>query len=236
MDVVVTVVTASSADAFRSSRRGEARASSRSTTIGSSGSRSRSSCERNPRQHDRAVRVELTAFSKGPVIRAEAAADDKMGALDLALDKMASQMRTAADRRRVHHGRARAGLGRPGAGRACRPSTRTAERRRRPVVERTVGPIDGHRRRSAGGAREDPPGHPDDARPGALRDGAGRPRLLPVRRQGERAALGGLPPPRLRLRRDLAGPAAERRRLHLGRTVRADRVACRPVRHCPDVP
>ena len=62
-------------------------------------------CERNPRQHDRAVRVELTAFSKGPVIRAEAAAADKMAALDLALDKMASQMRRAADRRRVHHGR-----------------------------------------------------------------------------------------------------------------------------------
>ncbi|WP_179503384.1 ribosome hibernation-promoting factor, HPF/YfiA family [Nocardioides daedukensis] len=61
--------------------------------------------ERNPRQHDRAVRVELTALSKGPVIRAEAAADDKMGALDLALDKMASQMRKAADRRRVHRGR-----------------------------------------------------------------------------------------------------------------------------------
>ena len=62
-------------------------------------------CERNPRQHDRAVRIELTAFSKGPVIRAEAAAEDKMGALDLALDKMAAQMRRAADRRRVHHGR-----------------------------------------------------------------------------------------------------------------------------------
>ncbi|HEU4812363.1 MAG TPA: ribosome-associated translation inhibitor RaiA [Nocardioides sp.] len=61
--------------------------------------------ERNPRLHDRAIRVELTAFSKGPVIRAEAAAEDKMGALDLALDKMASQMRRAADRRRVHHGR-----------------------------------------------------------------------------------------------------------------------------------
>lgn len=55
--------------------------------------------ERNPRQHDRAVRVELTAFSRGPVIRAEAAATDKMGALDLAMDKMASQMRRAADRR-----------------------------------------------------------------------------------------------------------------------------------------
>lgn len=61
--------------------------------------------ERNPRQHDRAVRVELTALSKGPVIRAEAAADDKMGALDLALDKMAAQMRRAADRRRTHRGR-----------------------------------------------------------------------------------------------------------------------------------
>ena len=45
--------------------------------------------EKNPRQHDRATQVELTAFSKGPVIRAEAAAEDKMGALDLALDKMA---------------------------------------------------------------------------------------------------------------------------------------------------
>ena len=61
--------------------------------------------ERNPRQADRAVRLELTAFSKGPVIRAEAAAEDKMSALDLALDKMAAQMRRAADRRRVHHGR-----------------------------------------------------------------------------------------------------------------------------------
>jgi ribosome-associated translation inhibitor RaiA len=62
-------------------------------------------CEANPRQRDRAVRLELTAYSKGPVIRAEAAAMDKMAALDLALDKMASQMRKAADRRRVHRGR-----------------------------------------------------------------------------------------------------------------------------------
>ena len=61
--------------------------------------------ERNPRQAERAVRVELTAFSKGPVVRAEAAADDKMAALDLALDKMAGQMRRAADRKRVHRGR-----------------------------------------------------------------------------------------------------------------------------------
>jgi ribosomal subunit interface protein len=61
--------------------------------------------ERNPRQADRAVRVQLTAHSKGPVIRAEAAAEDKMAALDLALAKMQEQMRRAADRRRVHRGR-----------------------------------------------------------------------------------------------------------------------------------
>src|SRR5881397_3806961 len=61
--------------------------------------------QRNPRQADRAVRVQLTGFSKGPVIRAEASAEDKLAALDLALDRMAAQMRRAADRKRVHRGR-----------------------------------------------------------------------------------------------------------------------------------
>ena len=56
------------------------------------------------REPERAVRVELTAHSKGPIVRAESAAEDKMAALDLALDKMASQMRRAADRRKVHRG------------------------------------------------------------------------------------------------------------------------------------
>ncbi|MFL6061564.1 MAG: ribosome hibernation-promoting factor, HPF/YfiA family [Marmoricola sp.] len=60
--------------------------------------------ERNARQPDRQVRVELTARSKGPILRAEAAAEDKMAALDLALDKMSAQMRRAADRRKVHRG------------------------------------------------------------------------------------------------------------------------------------
>ncbi|MGN6781298.1 MAG: ribosome hibernation-promoting factor, HPF/YfiA family [Marmoricola sp.] len=60
--------------------------------------------ERNPRQPDRAVRVELTALSRGPVVRAEACAEDMRAALDLALDKMAAQMRRAADRRKVHRG------------------------------------------------------------------------------------------------------------------------------------
>jgi len=60
--------------------------------------------EARPRDPERTVRVELTAKSKGPVVRAEAAAEDKMAALDLALDKMTAQMRRAADRKKVHRG------------------------------------------------------------------------------------------------------------------------------------
>jgi len=60
--------------------------------------------EARPRDPERNVRVELTAKSKGPIVRAEACAEDKMAALDLALDKMAAQMRRAADRRKVHRG------------------------------------------------------------------------------------------------------------------------------------
>lgn len=97
--------------------------------------------EKNPRQHDRAVKVELTAFSKGPVIRAEAAAEDKMGALDLALDKMAAQMRRAADRRRVHHGRhapVSVGQALAGSADAILVAEDTADET---VTERQVGPI-----------------------------------------------------------------------------------------------
>ncbi len=60
--------------------------------------------EPRPRDPERTVRVELTAKSRGPIVRAEASAEDKMAALDLALDKMAAQMRRAADRRKVHRG------------------------------------------------------------------------------------------------------------------------------------
>ncbi|RAY14289.1 ribosome-associated translation inhibitor RaiA [Actinomadura craniellae] len=58
--------------------------------------------ERNPRQADRRERVELTIRSRGPVIRAEAAADDRYAALDLALDKLEGRMRRIADRRKGH--------------------------------------------------------------------------------------------------------------------------------------
>jgi ribosomal subunit interface protein len=97
--------------------------------------------ERNPRQHDRAVRLELTAVSKGPVIRAEACAADKMAALDLALDKMAAQMRRAADRRRVHHGRhAPVSVGQALAGQNGAVLDATAEDAT-VIHERQVGPI-----------------------------------------------------------------------------------------------
>jgi len=96
-------------------------------------------CERNPRQSDRSVRVELTAFSKGPVVRAEACAADKMAALDLAMDKMASQMRKAADRRRIHHGRhAPVSVGEALAERPLAESEETDDEL---VTERQVGPI-----------------------------------------------------------------------------------------------
>src|ERR1700742_3278676 len=60
--------------------------------------------ERNPRQSDRRERVELTIRSRGPAIRAEAAADDRYAALDLAFAKLESRLRKAAERRKVRSG------------------------------------------------------------------------------------------------------------------------------------
>jgi ribosomal subunit interface protein len=58
--------------------------------------------EPNPRRADEAHRVELTVHSKGPIIRAEAAAEDRFTALDMAMDKLTMRMRRAAGRRRDH--------------------------------------------------------------------------------------------------------------------------------------
>jgi ribosomal subunit interface protein len=60
--------------------------------------------ESNPRQASQAVSVQITIRSKGPVIRAEAAAEDKMSALDKAVERLSAQARKAHDRKRVHHG------------------------------------------------------------------------------------------------------------------------------------
>jgi ribosomal subunit interface protein len=58
--------------------------------------------ESNPRLADQAVRVEITCHGKGPVIRAEAAADEKYAALDIAYGRLVERLRRAADRRHDH--------------------------------------------------------------------------------------------------------------------------------------
>ena len=68
------------------------------------------SAERNPRQSDRRERVELTIRSRGPAIRAEAAADDRFAALDRALAKLEERLRRSGDRRKAaRHGALQAG-------------------------------------------------------------------------------------------------------------------------------
>ena len=59
--------------------------------------------ERNPRQSARRERVELTIRSRGPVIRAEAAADDRFVALDRAIAKLEARLRRACGRRKDRH-------------------------------------------------------------------------------------------------------------------------------------
>lgn len=58
--------------------------------------------ERNRRQADRCQRVEITCYSRGPVVRAEACARDFYTALDTAITKLETRLRRAAERRRVH--------------------------------------------------------------------------------------------------------------------------------------
>jgi ribosomal subunit interface protein len=60
--------------------------------------------EPNPRLAEQSVRLEITIRSRGPVIRAEASAEDKMSALDKAVARLSAQARKASDRRRIHRG------------------------------------------------------------------------------------------------------------------------------------
>lgn len=60
--------------------------------------------EPNPRQADRSDRVEITLHSRGPVIRAEAAASDPYAALDLAADKLEARLRKQHDKRYTRRG------------------------------------------------------------------------------------------------------------------------------------
>jgi len=60
--------------------------------------------EKNPRQHEKAAKVEMTLRSRGPAVRAEASSTDQHSALDAAIDKLESRLRRAVDRKRIHHG------------------------------------------------------------------------------------------------------------------------------------
>ncbi|WP_320778999.1 ribosome hibernation-promoting factor, HPF/YfiA family [Streptomyces sp. CRN 30] len=60
--------------------------------------------EPNPRQADRCDRVEITLRSRGPVIRAEAAASDPYAALDLAAEKLGARLRKQHDKRYSRRG------------------------------------------------------------------------------------------------------------------------------------
>ncbi|HEY8717908.1 ribosome hibernation-promoting factor, HPF/YfiA family [Pengzhenrongella sp.] len=58
--------------------------------------------EKNPRLSGISERVELTVRDKGPVVRAEASADDWYAALDLATTKLLERLRRSRDRRKDH--------------------------------------------------------------------------------------------------------------------------------------
>jgi ribosomal subunit interface protein len=57
-----------------------------------------------------AVRAEITLIGKGPVVRAEAIADDKSQAFDQAFDHLKARLRKAQDRRRSHRNLRKVGL------------------------------------------------------------------------------------------------------------------------------
>ena len=66
-----------------------------------------------PRGSGEAVRVEITLIGKGPVVRAEAIAEDKTQAFDEAFDHLKTRLRKATDRRRTHRNLRKVGFDEP---------------------------------------------------------------------------------------------------------------------------
>jgi ribosomal subunit interface protein len=80
--------------------------------------------ESNPRLSGQCERIELTVYSRGPVIRAEASAGDPYAALDLATAKLEERLRRAADRRHARqHGHPHHNGGGNGRGGSVPPDT-----------------------------------------------------------------------------------------------------------------
>jgi len=57
-----------------------------------------------PKHPSDAINVQITLRSRGPVVRAEARSNDKTVAFEMALDRLKTQLRKAADRRKTHRG------------------------------------------------------------------------------------------------------------------------------------
>jgi ribosomal subunit interface protein len=131
------------------------------------------STERNPRQSDRRERVELTIRSRGPVIRAEAAADDRYAALDRALAKLEARLRRLGDRRKGRH--------------SASPAERGAAPRPAPAADGqpvSVGQGPGAGSRRAGRVSGSEPaldGPPDPQPPGA----PGADDVIPIQMEGD---------------------------------------------------
>ena len=66
--------------------------------------------ERNPRFAHERERIELTVHGKGPVIRTEAAAEDRVVALEVASDRLVERLRKVHERR-AHRHQGKVGIG-----------------------------------------------------------------------------------------------------------------------------
>src|SRR5690348_10002990 len=137
--------------------------------------------ERNPRQADRRERVELTIRSRGPAIRAEAAADDRYAALDKALAKLEERLRRSGDRRKA---------ARHGAAQASRvPGARGGQG----LAARTMGALagalgNGSEPRRRGGAAQDTTdglAGADGTQPKESADGAEPGGVVPIQMEGD---------------------------------------------------
>ena len=157
------------------------------------------SAERNPRRASQRERVELTILSRGPAIRAEAAADDRFAALDRALAKLEERLRRSGDRRKAaRHGALQAGRnpgGRSagGAGTAARTSA---------APRAGGGPVDlGAPETGPNGAE---PEWPEEAAPGPENaDLPAEPGVVPIQMEGD-------------------GPVVVREKFHAAKPVSVD--------------
>lgn len=121
------------------------------------------SVERNPRQSSQRERVELTVRSRGPAIRAEAAAEDRYSALDLALAKLDSRLRRAHGRRKNHYGHGQIKLVGPSEGDVTPPPSEPAA---------AAGPVSERAEPRAGDRGEPRAAEPPASRPGEQPVGA----------------------------------------------------------------